>query len=180
MTYQDAEAIFHEANQIQAHLKAQDDALGVLLDKVQALRGGGSKLIGADPGPGFDQEAAWRRRPSAAPSVRVAGHPVTPRSMAHPDPPPYHRGDSASAIARHHEEPLMAGITPVHLIIVLVIALLILGPGKLPETGAALGKAFRDFRHSMTDEVASTPPASPADITAADAAPPTNPPSSPV
>jgi len=74
----------------------------------------------------------------------------------------------------------MAGITPVHLIIVLVIALLILGPGKLPETGAALGKAFRDFRHSMTDEVASTPPASPADITAPDAGPPTNPPSSPV
>ena len=37
MTYQDAEAIFHEANEIQAHLQAQDDALGVLLDKVQAL-----------------------------------------------------------------------------------------------------------------------------------------------
>jgi hypothetical protein len=37
MTYKDAEAIFHEANEIQAHLKVQDEALGVLLDKVQAL-----------------------------------------------------------------------------------------------------------------------------------------------
>lgn len=37
MTYQDAEATFHEAEQIQAHLKAQDDALNALLDKVQKL-----------------------------------------------------------------------------------------------------------------------------------------------
>jgi hypothetical protein len=37
MTYRDAEAIFHEAEQIQAHLKAQDDALNVLLDKVRKL-----------------------------------------------------------------------------------------------------------------------------------------------
>jgi predicted DNA repair protein MutK len=37
MTYQDAEATFHEAQQIQSHLKAQDDALNVLLDKVMKL-----------------------------------------------------------------------------------------------------------------------------------------------
>ena len=37
MTYRDAEAIFHEAEQIQAHLQAQDDALNALLTKVQAL-----------------------------------------------------------------------------------------------------------------------------------------------
>ena len=37
MTYQDAEATFHEAEQIQAHLKAQDDAMNALLDKVEAL-----------------------------------------------------------------------------------------------------------------------------------------------
>ena len=36
-TYQDAEAIFHEAEQIQAHLQAQDDALSALLDKVATL-----------------------------------------------------------------------------------------------------------------------------------------------
>ena len=37
MTFRDAEAIFHEAEQIQAHLKAQDDALNTLLDKVRKL-----------------------------------------------------------------------------------------------------------------------------------------------
>ena len=39
MTYRDAEAIFHEADQIQAHLQAQDTALNALLDKVQQLEG---------------------------------------------------------------------------------------------------------------------------------------------
>ncbi len=51
---------------------------------------------------------------------------------------------------------MLDGITPVHLIIVLVIALLILGPGKLPETGAALGKAVRSFRQGMSEDVTST------------------------
>ena len=32
---------------------------------------------------------------------------------------------------------------PLELIIILVIALLILGPGKLPDVGAALGKSIR-------------------------------------
>jgi hypothetical protein len=37
MTYKDADATFHEAGQIQQHLKEQDAALNVLLDKVAAL-----------------------------------------------------------------------------------------------------------------------------------------------
>jgi hypothetical protein len=37
MTYQDADASFHEAGQIQLHLKAQDAALNVLLDKMLKL-----------------------------------------------------------------------------------------------------------------------------------------------
>lgn len=37
MTYRDAEATFHEAGQIQAHLAAQDAALNALLEKVAAL-----------------------------------------------------------------------------------------------------------------------------------------------
>jgi hypothetical protein len=37
MTYQDADATFHEAEQIQAHLKAQDDALNTMLDKIDKL-----------------------------------------------------------------------------------------------------------------------------------------------
>lgn len=37
MTYKDAEATFHEAGQIQGHLKEQDAALNALLDKVAKL-----------------------------------------------------------------------------------------------------------------------------------------------
>jgi hypothetical protein len=39
MTYNDAEATFHEAGQIQEHLAAQDAALNTLLDKVAKLEG---------------------------------------------------------------------------------------------------------------------------------------------
>jgi len=45
----------------------------------------------------------------------------------------------------------------VHLIIILVIALLILGPGKLPETGAALGRAIREFRQAVDAKAEPSP-----------------------
>ena len=45
----------------------------------------------------------------------------------------------------------MEGLSPLHLIIVLVIAVLVLGPGKLPEVGAALGKTIREFRKATSD-----------------------------
>lgn len=41
-TYKDAEATFHESEQIQRHLVAQDEAINTLLDKVAALE---AKLI---------------------------------------------------------------------------------------------------------------------------------------
>ncbi|MGZ6266237.1 MAG: Sec-independent protein translocase subunit TatA/TatB [Candidatus Limnocylindrales bacterium] len=41
------------------------------------------------------------------------------------------------------------GLTPAHLIIVLVIVLIVVGPGKLPDTGAAIGKALRGFKDAM-------------------------------
>lgn len=37
MTYADADATFHEAEQIQAHLKAQDEAMNTMLDKIAKL-----------------------------------------------------------------------------------------------------------------------------------------------
>ena len=40
----------------------------------------------------------------------------------------------------------MAGLTPGHLLLILIIALIVIGPGKLPEVGAALGKSFREFQ----------------------------------
>ncbi|HTG41831.1 MAG TPA: twin-arginine translocase TatA/TatE family subunit [Methylomirabilota bacterium] len=66
------------------------------------------------------------------------------------------------------------GIGPGELIIVLIIALLVIGPGKLPDVGAALGKSIREFRKASSDveeatriDTAPTPPAS-----TAQAAPP--------
>lgn len=37
MTYKDAEAAFHEAEQIQAHLKAQDEAIDAILERLEKL-----------------------------------------------------------------------------------------------------------------------------------------------
>ena len=38
---------------------------------------------------------------------------------------------------------------PTHLLIILVIALLVFGPKKLPELGKGLGEAMRGFKESM-------------------------------
>jgi sec-independent protein translocase protein TatA len=58
---------------------------------------------------------------------------------------------------------------PLELVIILVIALLILGPGKLPDVGAALGKSIREFRKASSDvadatriDVTPLPPSQPA------------------
>lgn len=40
---------------------------------------------------------------------------------------------------------------PMHLIIILIIVLIIFGPGKLPELGNTLGKAIRGFKKSMEE-----------------------------
>jgi sec-independent protein translocase protein TatA len=40
---------------------------------------------------------------------------------------------------------------PVHLIIVLGIALLFFGPKKLPELGKGLGEAIRGFKQGMNE-----------------------------
>jgi sec-independent protein translocase protein TatA len=40
-------------------------------------------------------------------------------------------------------------LQPSHLLIVLVIALFVFGPKKLPELGQGLGKGIRSFRDSM-------------------------------
>jgi len=38
---------------------------------------------------------------------------------------------------------------PMHLLIILFIALLVFGPKKLPELGKGLGEGIRSFRESM-------------------------------
>ncbi|MFL5865128.1 MAG: twin-arginine translocase TatA/TatE family subunit [Solirubrobacteraceae bacterium] len=43
-------------------------------------------------------------------------------------------------------------LQPTHLIFVLVVALLVLGPKKLPEVGRQLGNGLRDFRAAINGE----------------------------
>jgi len=40
-------------------------------------------------------------------------------------------------------------LQPTHLLLILVVALFIFGPKKLPELGQGLGKGIRSFRDSM-------------------------------
>ena len=45
----------------------------------------------------------------------------------------------------------MGSLGPMELLIIGVIALLIFGPKKLPDLGAGLGKAIRDFKGAMNE-----------------------------
>ena len=57
------------------------------------------------------------------------------------------------------------------LIILLVLALIIFGPGKLPEVGQALGRTVREFRHASNElDLATQPKPAP---TAAESSTPT-------
>ena len=41
-------------------------------------------------------------------------------------------------------------IGPMELVVVLVIALLVLGPKRLPEVGRSVGKGMREFKDSLS------------------------------
>lgn len=41
-------------------------------------------------------------------------------------------------------------LQPTHLIFILVVALLVLGPKRLPEVGRSLGRGIRDFRGALS------------------------------
>ncbi len=59
--------------------------------------------------------------------------------------------------------------TPGHIILVLVGALLIFGPKRLPDIGKSLGKGIREFRgalNSMTGDEPEVPPAPAATVPA--------------
>jgi sec-independent protein translocase protein TatA len=45
---------------------------------------------------------------------------------------------------------MLPGIGPMELIVVLVIALLIFGPKKLPDLGRSIGSGMREFKNSVT------------------------------
>jgi sec-independent protein translocase protein TatA len=41
---------------------------------------------------------------------------------------------------------------PMHLILILIIALVVFGPGKLPELGKGLGKSIREFKKALAED----------------------------
>jgi TatA/E family protein of Tat protein translocase len=69
-------------------------------------------------------------------------------------------------------------IGPFELILVLVIVLILFGPGKLPDIGNAIGRGVREFRKASSDLEESirgdTKPAQPAEPEAPAAAPTTS------
>ncbi len=40
-------------------------------------------------------------------------------------------------------------LSPTHLVFILLIVLILFGPGKLPELGKGLGKGIREFKDAM-------------------------------
>jgi len=59
------------------------------------------------------------------------------------------------------------GIGPLELIIVLVIALVIFGPKRLPDLGRSLGSGMREFKDSITARSEKDEDDEPAAVTAA-------------
>ncbi len=41
---------------------------------------------------------------------------------------------------------------PTHLILILVVVLILFGPGKLPEAGKAIGRGLRDMRNAFAGQ----------------------------
>ena len=44
----------------------------------------------------------------------------------------------------------MPNVGPMELVLVLAVALIVLGPKKLPEVGRSLGKGMRDFKDALS------------------------------
>ena len=64
---------------------------------------------------------------------------------------------------------MLGNIGPLEIIVVLIIALIVFGPKRLPELGRSLGRGIREFRGSVTgdrDDDEDEQPAPPAKIEA--------------
>ena len=59
-------------------------------------------------------------------------------------------------------------LNPTHLVILLIVVLIVLGPKRLPQAGRSLGRGMREFRDGITgrDEPSEEAPAPPALMTA--------------
>jgi sec-independent protein translocase protein TatA len=50
-------------------------------------------------------------------------------------------------------------LSPTHLLVVLVVALIVLGPKRLPGAGKAIGEGLREFKDSISGAVPTEEPA---------------------
>jgi sec-independent protein translocase protein TatA len=53
----------------------------------------------------------------------------------------------------------MFGLQPIHIVLIVLVAILIFGPKKLPEFGKSLGKSIREFKQAskeMSEDFKST------------------------
>jgi len=67
---------------------------------------------------------------------------------------------------------MLGNIGPLEIVVVLIIALVVFGPKRLPELGRSLGKGIREFRGSISGENDDDDrPAPPAEIEAAEREP---------
>ena len=64
----------------------------------------------------------------------------------------------------------MPNVGPLELMVVLVIALIVLGPKRLPEVGRSLGRGIREFKDTLSgvtddiDDEPDLPPLTPAEV----------------
>ena len=49
---------------------------------------------------------------------------------------------------------MMPNVGPLELVVVMIIALIVLGPKKLPEVGRSVGRGIREFRGAVSGEAA--------------------------
>jgi sec-independent protein translocase protein TatA len=59
--------------------------------------------------------------------------------------------DHGAAVG-HTETIMPFGIHPAFLVILLVIVLIIFGPGKLPSLGGAIGRSIREFKKTTNED----------------------------
>jgi sec-independent protein translocase protein TatA len=59
---------------------------------------------------------------------------------------------SESSIQKREVNTMFSGaLSPMHWIIVLVIVLIIFGPGKLPGLGKSIGETIKGFKNALND-----------------------------
>lgn len=66
---------------------------------------------------------------------------------------------------------MMPNVGPMEILLVLIVALIVFGPKKLPELGNSLGKGIREFKGSISGAEEEKPRVAPAAPSAAPAAP---------